>query len=127
MDAVCGGIRRSFETQAEITVETDAGILSNDIAMPLALIVNELVTNAVKHARKGGERVQVGVALSREDGVWTLRVRDDGPGFELVAPKRGASGLGLVAGLARQLSGSLSVTNEHGAVCLVSFPETPRS
>ena len=123
IQAVCGGLRRTFETQAALEASADRGILANDAAMPLALILNELVTNAVKHARKGEERVFVSVALTHRDAEWTLCVRDNGPGFELAAPKRGASGMGLVAGLAAQLSGSLTVTSENGAACVVTFPD----
>lgn len=127
VEAVCGGLRRTFETEAELEASADDGVLSNDVAMPLALMLNELVTNAVKHARKDEERVFVRVALTHRDGEWTLCVCDNGPGFELAAPKRGASGLGLVAGLAAQLSGSLTVTGENGGSCVVTFPDKPQS
>lgn len=127
IEAVCGGLRRTFETQAALEATADHGVLSNDVAMPLALMLNELVTNAVKHGRKGEDRVCIRVALTNHDAEWMLSVRDNGPGFELAAPKRGASGLGLVDGLASQLSGSLCVTNENGAACVVTFPAKPQT
>ena len=50
-------------------------------------------------------------------------VEDDGPGFDFQEIRRRSSGLGLVAGLARQIGGSLAVERgeERGARCIVRF------
>jgi two-component sensor histidine kinase len=87
----------------------------------LALIVNELITNSVAHARAARNHVSIKVSLVQRDKAWTLTVADDGPGFTFQPPKRRASGLGLVAGLARQLGGNLEVTTAQGAQCVVRF------
>src|SRR6185369_16544428 len=49
LPAVCETIRQLLPPQARIECGAAHGVLSNDVAMPLALILNELVTNAVKH------------------------------------------------------------------------------
>jgi two-component sensor histidine kinase len=104
-----------------IMVEEAVGELSNDAAMPLALILNELLTNAVKHGSIGGA---IRVGLAHADGSYCLHVEDDGPGFELEAAQRKrSSGLGLVGGLARQLGGTFEVQRAKGARCIVRFPE----
>ena len=61
----------------------DAIQLSNDAAMPLALIANELLTNAVKYG--GNERAArtIRVRLGREDDSFLFYVEDDGPGLDL--------------------------------------------
>ena len=90
-------------------------------AMPLALILNELLTNAAKHALRGGEGT-IRVGLIREADRFLLDVEDDGPGFDLNAVRERASGLELVRGLARQLRGEFEMTNNHGTRCSLRFP-----
>jgi two-component sensor histidine kinase len=89
--------------------------------LPLALIVNELITNAVKHGKGERGRVSIKLGLVNQSGEWVLSVEDDGPGFVLAKPRRRASGLGLVIALAGQLGGTLDVTRTSGARCVVSF------
>jgi PAS domain S-box-containing protein len=86
-----------------------SGVLSNDIAMPLALIVNELLTNAAKYAVKDPASDSIRVNLTEHDGQFELYVEDDGPGFELDAVRNTSSGLRLVLGLARQLHAEFAV------------------
>ena len=78
--------------------------------MPLALIVSELVTNAVKHGVKDNANGMVSVRLAEANGELELLVEDDGEGFDLDAVRRTSSGLQLVTGLARQLRGTFEVT-----------------
>jgi two-component sensor histidine kinase len=86
------------------------GVLSNDVAMPLALILNELVTNAAKHGSKNPANDTVQVGLAERDGRFELYVQDDGPGFDLNEVRHSSSGLRLVLGLARQLHADFEVT-----------------
>ena len=79
------------------------------MAMPLALIINELVTNAMKHGLH--HRVNpIRVGLVRDVADLELFVGDDGPGFDLEAVRQNSSGLRLVEGLARQLRAKFEVT-----------------
>jgi PAS domain S-box-containing protein len=121
LEALSRSASQSFGRQADIQIETASGVLSNDMVLPLALIVNELITNAVKHGK--GERSYVSIKLGLADRGkdWLLSVEDDGPGFVLENPRRRASGLGLVIGLAGQLGGRLDVATTTGARCAVIF------
>ena len=96
-----------------------------DQAIPCGLIVNELVSNSLKHAFAEGRPGQVWIALhpARDGAGLTLSVRDSGPGlppdFDL---KRTRSlGLQLVSDLARQLEGSLTVVPGPDAHFEVTF------
>ena len=121
LEALCRNANQTFGRQADIVIETTAGELPNDAAVPLALILNELITNAVQHARRDDKRVSIMVGLAHQDGSWLLAVEDDGPGFVLQPPARRARGLGLVMGLARQIGGTFDVTTRRGARCVVQF------
>ena len=122
LSAVCQTARQSFSTNVRIDCEATDAELSNDKAMPLALILNELLTNAVKHGAKAkGNDAVVRVALTEQDESLVLMVEDEGPGFDLDQVRKHASGLRLVQGLARQLRGKFCVTREPNTRCSVEF------
>jgi PAS domain S-box-containing protein len=106
---VCDSAQQGFPGDVRIECEAAAGQLSNDTAVPLALILNELLTNSVKHGVNDRERGTVRVGLKKLPGMWELSVEDDGPGFDLPEARRRSSGIGLVVGLTRQLGGSFEV------------------
>lgn len=114
-------ILRSRGAQARLSSRATPGAaVPNDVASPLALILNELLINAVNHGTHDGE---IRVNLSCTGDSFELSVENDGPGFDVAEPAKRASGLGLVRGLARQLGGSFAVERgEHGgARCVVRF------
>jgi two-component sensor histidine kinase len=121
LPAVCETIRQLLPPETRIECGTADGVLSNDVAMPLALILNELLTNAVKHGIKDHAREGVRVSLTSEGGRLALCVEDDGEGFDLEEVRKTSSGLQLVLGLARQLHGTLVVTKSPSRACL-DFP-----
>jgi PAS domain S-box-containing protein len=110
LSAVTETIRQTLPPDVRIVCEKASGILSNDAAMPLALILNELLTNAVKHGLKDDAKQSVRVGLTERDGNFELYVEDDGPGFDLDAVRQTSSGLRLVLGLSRQLQGQFEVS-----------------
>ncbi len=74
---------------ALITRHGEAGSLQAEVATPLAMVVSELLHNAVEHAGA----TSIDVRLERADGVIVITVEDDGAG--LAAPWQDLSGLGL--------------------------------
>jgi two-component sensor histidine kinase len=121
LEGVCATARQAFTGNIAIDIaECAPEHLSNDTAMPLALILNELLTNAAKHGTNAGEGA-IRVALTKGVEGFELTVEDDGPGFDLGEGSRRSSGLGLVSGLARQLSGAFRVERAPGARCRVQF------
>jgi PAS domain S-box-containing protein len=121
LKAVCQTAKDTFPQDVEIDCEADAIQLSNDAAMPLALIANELLTNAVKYGLNGQGAGTIRVRLRREDNSFLFYVEDDGPGFDLQSAQRRSSGLALVQGLARQLRGKFEVTRTGATQCSVRF------
>jgi PAS domain S-box-containing protein len=118
---VCETAKQTFPQQFDIDCEADAVRLSNEVAMPLALIANELLTNAVKYGLNGQGGGTVRVRLTRENDLFLFYVEDDGPGFHLKSVQRRASGLGLVQGFVRQLRGDFEVTRTPATRCTVRF------
>lgn len=123
LKAVCKSAQLSFPPDITIDILPVKGKLPNDVSLPLALILNELLTNAVKHglAEKKGT---VRVALREIGEELHLTVSDQGGGFTNEPwDGRRSSGIGLVMGLARQIGGSFNVECESGTHCTVSFPK----
>jgi len=125
VNAVCDSARQAFSENVtlHIDVAVDAGSLANDVTMPLALVLNELLTNAAKHGCDDAGDCEIWISLTRTDGEFLLTVRDSGPGFDFKVTGRRSSGTGLVSGLVRQLRGSFSVAPGAGARCTVRFPD----
>lgn len=70
-----------------------------------------------------GRTIQVGICGNYD--ACKLWIRDEGSGFSLShGPRKLSSGLGLVQGLTRQLGGEFTVVRDHGAHCVVTFPQT---
>jgi PAS domain S-box-containing protein len=120
--AVSRMAQRTFAGNVKIVCEAADAKLSNDAAMPLALILNELLTNAVKHGLSGNGAGTVRVGLKREDESFLLYVEDEGPGFDLKSVGQRSSGLHLVQGLACQLRGKFFVTTNPKTRCSLQFP-----
>lgn len=98
--------------------------LAIDQAIPCGLIVNELMTNALKYAFTDGRAGEVRVSLeARPDGLMRLTVSDTGPGLppDFDARKSASLGLQLISDLTRQIGGTLTV--ESPPACFtVDFP-----
>lgn len=120
LDAVCNAAQQSFPSNVKIVREMASGELDNDDAMPLALILNELLTNAVKYGCNGGSETQIRVGLKSGEG-FELYVEDGGPGFDFQSVKNHSSGLQLVQLLARQLRGHLEVSRKPASRCSIRF------
>jgi two-component sensor histidine kinase/DNA-binding response OmpR family regulator len=121
LNTVCEAARQTFPQELKIDCEADAMQLSNDAAMPLALIANELLTNAFKYGLNEQGAGTFRVRLRRQNDSFLFYVEDDGPGFDLQLVQQRSSGLRLVQGLARQLGGTFEVTSTPATRCIVRF------
>ncbi len=110
-----------------IVVRTDIQdiTLSIDDAMPFGLIINELVTNAMKHAfpelRQG--EIKVNISLNGTNEV-SLSVSDNGVGVpdDIESRKSASLGLSLVDALVRQVRGELKLHKDNGTRFHITFP-----
>ncbi|MBN2721016.1 MAG: sensor histidine kinase, partial [Proteobacteria bacterium] len=97
-----------------------------DTAIPCGLIINELVTNALKHAFPNGREGSIKVTFKRKksDG-YLLEVKDDGVGLsrDLDVCRAGSLGLQLVVILLEQLKGKLKIDSRGGATFRMEFDE----
>lgn len=113
--------------EGKIRVRITGGriLLPVDAAIPCTLIINELVSNALKHAFRQGEG-EINIKFrSLPGGKLSLSVRDNGVGLPTTDLQKAASlGLQIVAMLAEQLGGVLEVRNRGGAEIKIVFPRS---
>jgi two-component sensor histidine kinase len=120
MRILCRNAEQTFARRVTVTLDTIDLSLPNDAAMPLALILNELIGFALKRA--AGGRIPVAVSLTRRDGLLSLCVADDRLAILPDCEQSRASGLGLVRGLATQLGGAFRIESGDRTHAIVEFP-----
>ncbi|ALN73897.1 sensor histidine kinase [Aureimonas sp. AU20] len=106
----------------EIEAQLEPIVVDGRDAIYLAILTNEIVMNAVKHAFEGRERGRILVSLARaEEGV-CLTVEDDGRG--MASPAALGTGLGtkLVTRLARQFGGEPDISSRPGGGTRIALP-----
>ena len=119
--ALCSNLgKRREDVRIEATLTRVE--IPHQCAVPLGLIVNELVTNALKYAFPDGRGGTIRVTLDvLSHGEGCLSVRDDGIGMG--APRQGSSGTELVRRFVQQISGHLDREEmQHGTGFAISFP-----
>ncbi len=108
-----------------VNVRADKVTIGNDRAVPVALVLNELLTNAIKYAYPG-RRGTIEVSLARlPDGQAALSVADGGVGLpDNFAERQGVSlGFRIIDGLVRQIHGAIEIEpRSPGVAFQVTFP-----
>jgi len=111
------------EGKVRLSVAAERAKLETKRAVPLGLILNELVSNALKYAYPGDARGELRIALSREGGRIELSVSDDGVGLPsgFDPDSDGNMGMQLVRMLSEELGAELRVTNGKGLTVRLGF------
>jgi two-component sensor histidine kinase len=107
----------------DLQLNIEPTYLDVDVAMPLGLIINELLTNSFKYAYTGTQQPSLTINLTMKADL-QLEVRDNGKGIDLEQWQTAKDSFGkqLIAGLSRQIGGEFSVKNENGAYFKLSIP-----
>ncbi len=120
-------LRTLSSNHEKISLTVDAKDVSLDInrAIPCGLIINEIVSNSIKHAFPGNRSGEISIGFSGNSGDrYTLRVRDNGIGVDpdIDPDGTGSIGLTIVRDLTEQLRGTFTMRNDNGTEIIISFP-----
>lgn len=125
LTAVAEGIAATAPPRITVRVECEQVAVSGRAAVPIGLIVNELITNAVQHAFPTGRSGSIVVTLEKNDGATRLTVADDGIGIPLEAYNAtNTFGRSIINALVTQLGAELSISVDNGSRVTIDLPET---
>jgi two-component sensor histidine kinase len=120
-------MRESFPTETSITFQLQIAPLELDVAqaVPLGLILNEAVSNAIKYAFKDRQQGIISITLvTRDDSHSELCIFDNGNGLpqQWNLEETTTLGMSLMRGLSEQLDGTFEVKSRQGTIIRVVFP-----
>ena len=109
--------------------EIHFSVTCNDIfldiknAVPCGLILNELISNACKHAFVGVKEGEIKIVCTKMGEKFTMAVSDNGVGFDMESAlkKPNSLGLTLISALSDQVGGSVKTSHDHGTAFYISF------
>ncbi|HEY1040339.1 MAG TPA: sensor histidine kinase, partial [Bacteroidia bacterium] len=121
----CDNIAQSHQGKKEISIDQKIEDIGIDIktAIPLALILNELITNSFKHAFKDRETGSITIGLMNvENNCLKCWVSDSGVGMNEEMLAKGGMGMEIVNSLADQIDAKLSYEKKDGSHFTLTFP-----
>lgn len=119
------GILHTFgmAKQIEVNCNMDTLEMDVDIAVPIGLIINELLTNSLKYAFPGEEQGSISIKLNKTDTHYFLKYSDNGIGKNSPAkPTHMGFGSQLIKLLSKQLQASLEELVDNGTKITIQFP-----
>lgn len=116
-------VASSGRTDIAVSADVERLAIPSSHASAIGLIVNELLTNAVKHAYSGGRGGSIAISAKACDGQATITVQDDGPGMPDESVRQSGLGLTLINRLSRQVKANMSwQTGSTGTRATIAFP-----
>jgi PAS domain S-box-containing protein len=110
--------------QIRLELCVDPAPVDLDTALPFGLLLNEALTNAIKHAFAATQKGTVTVTVVADSGRIALTVRDNGVGINTASGESHGLGLRMVDLLAGQLGGTAEIRGTDGVEVVVAFPAT---
>lgn len=124
MSEITDDLLRTFgaSERVKLTFNVEDVLFDLDTSIPLGLVLNELIVNALKHGIKN-EPGELSVTLHKEHRSVVLEVCDSGDGFDLEKIEGSTLGMELINTLTEQLAGTLEYTfGTPGTNCKLTFP-----
>lgn len=120
-------VKQLFENEQRIidcVIQSDNISIDINVAIPLGLIVNELLTNSYKYlpAEQSDKKIEIDLTILG-NGNYEFKYRDNGPGLPPTIDFENAQTLGLrlISGLTEQINGNLDYRFEEGSVFIIQF------
>jgi PAS domain S-box-containing protein len=126
IDSLIKDLFRSYRSQlSNISIKSQSGqiFLEIDQAILCGLIINELISNSIKHAFVNRNEGEILVKLFNEGDNYTIVVKDNGIGFpkDIDIENTDTLGLQLITSLTSQLAGKLEIRSDGGTAVQISF------
>jgi two-component sensor histidine kinase len=123
-------LTQTYRSDKDIKITIDAADinLDMDMAIPLGLITNELLSNSLKYAFEDRSQGEIIISFSQKvPGSYALLIKDSGKGLDENLDIENAKSLGLklVKTLTRQINGQLKIVAQPGATFEIDFSDQP--
>jgi len=119
---IIDSVQNLYKKSVEIKYDIDDINLPLDYLVNVSLIINELITNAFKHAFNESNKGEIYIFLKQEENNIKLIIRDNGKGIENFDLEKGDSlGLLLIKSFVEQMSGTLEINNSPATFQII-FP-----
>ena len=126
MSELIDTILQTFPERSAIRINKNIHITNLDVqrVFPLGVMINEIITNVMKHSFSGSEAGTMNIDFYEKEGNIILSIHNDGKEFppELTGDRSGGFGLMIIQVLCRQIGASLSMENRNGPVYTVVIP-----
>jgi PAS domain S-box-containing protein len=119
------GVKAHSKLKITYSIEGDEILLDLDQMNPLALISNEIMVNALKHAFNGRENGHISISVKENCEIVKISIKDDGVGIspDIDLNKPDGFGLELVQNLVDQLKGKMKIIVDEGTNIIIEFPK----
>ena len=130
IETLTTSLSRSYSVpgvSVHVDVHVDNVLLDLETAVPCGLVINELVSNSLKHAFHGKEGIgMIDIDFVINDCHYDLRIADNGVGLpdDFDPTKNVSMGMEIVSILTSQLEGNLTARSDGGAIFEIKFPRT---
>lgn len=127
VDSILNSYNKS-ENDIDLKIDAEKVTMDVESVIPLGLIVNELVTNSLKHAfpKDVKSKPEITLKMSERDDFYTLKVADNGVGMQddiIENDKKESFGQRLIRSLSKKLKASVSITNDNGTSVSFVLPK----
>ncbi len=120
VDHLCNTFQKEDQS-ISFAYEIDPVSISLEKIILLGLIINETVSNVFKHALNEDNTIQVTISLKTNNNNCTLKIQDNGPGFELKQVRENSLGLKLIQTMCQQLEANYDMKYQDGVTHVIIF------
>ncbi len=110
--------------KVELDLHIQGTFLDISQAIPVGLIMNEILTNSLKYAFPGGRPGRISISSEKKDGAYLIRISDNGVGIpgDFDWQKSNTLGMRLIHGLVSQVDGTITLDRGHGTSYTIRIP-----
>ncbi|MCF8319582.1 MAG: sensor histidine kinase [Flavobacterium sp.] len=122
LESIVHNLSQIYKNDVEIEINTNNTILDVETAIPIGLIITELVCNSFKHAfyKNNAGKIKIDI-INKKLKKYELTLQDNGIGFPEIPSPKNAIGLDLVSIMVLQINGEINRKNNQGAFYNISF------
>ena len=126
IETLCNYIKKSMSDDSlSFDLQSQDLKFNMQTLIPLGILINELVTNSVKHGRINGKNLAITIKISPKEEGYLLHYKDNGKGLPTEEKLKNSKSMGwyLIRSMPRQLQGTVKMSNNGGAVFDIFFRE----